>query len=425
VFGNDSLGTRWESEVRVFTIKIPPIITINSPNLNDTFGALAPNFNISITELNLDTMWYTIDGGTTNIIFYSFIGTINQTEWDKLDTGPVIIEFYTNDSLGLTGYAEVSINKDIDEPFIIINTPNSNDFYSVTSPDFDISITESNLDTMWYTIDGGTSNIIFYSFIGTIDQTEWDKLDTGPVIIEFYANDSLGLTGYAEVSINKDIDEPFITINTPNSNDFYSVISPDFDISITELNLDTIWYTIDGGITNITFYSFIGTIDQTEWNKLDSGPVIMRFYANDSLGLIGFAEVSFNKDIDEPFITINSPDFNEEFRYPPGFSISIDESNLDTFWYTIDGGQTNITITEFTGVVEEEVWNSAESGTLTIKFYARDEAGNIGYNDVIIVKLTPSSGGQSIPGFNLLIMLSIFGMVSLFFIRKRFKKNLI
>ena len=107
---------------------------------------------------------------------------------------------------------------------------------------------------------------------------------------------------------------------------------------------------------------------------------------------------------------------------PPAFSISIDELNLESYWYTIDNGQINITITELTGVIDEDAWNTAQTGSLTIRFYARDEAGNIGYSEVIILKVSSGGGGGKIPGFNLLSILSILSLITVFYIKKRLKK---
>jgi len=273
----------------------------------------------------------------------------------------------------------------------------------------------TTLDWIGYSLDGLTNKTILGN---TSIPTPSDGLHN----IQVFGNDSLGTMYPSKIRYFTITIPPIIAINLPALNEYFSFLPPDFDISITESNLDTMWYTIDDGLTNITFYSFTGTIDQTEWDKLDNGIVIIRFFANDSSGLLGYVEVSIHKDIDDPIITINSPVFNEEFIYPPGFSISIEESNLDTFWYTIDGGQTNVPITELIGLIDEDLWNAAQSGSLTIRFYARDKAGNIGYNDVIIVKLTPSNGGQAIPGFNLLIILGILSAVSVLFIKKRLKK---
>ncbi|MFX1298567.1 MAG: OmpL47-type beta-barrel domain-containing protein, partial [Promethearchaeota archaeon] len=87
-------------------------IIIKSPTQNEFNGNEAPDYNISIDEPYINSTWYTLDGGTTNIPFSGFTGTINQTEWDKKEDGTVTIRFYANDTLGNEGYDEVSVRKD-------------------------------------------------------------------------------------------------------------------------------------------------------------------------------------------------------------------------------------------------------------------------------------------------------------------------
>ncbi|KKN36306.1 hypothetical protein LCGC14_0774850 [marine sediment metagenome] len=420
VFGNDSLGNQYKSGLRYFETNTQPLIEINSPNASAYFGAFAPNYDISIIDSNLDSMWYTLDGGSTNVTFSNVIGAIDQIEWDKLGNGTVSIRFYANDSWGLLGYTEVTIRKDLEIPLITLNSPSSSDIFGVNAPGFNITVNELNLDTMWYTLDGGSTNITFSNVIGAIDQIEWDKLGNGTVTIRFFANDSWGLLGYTEVTLKKDIDIPIIIVNLPSSDKIYGANAPGFNISINEPNLDKIWYTLDGGSTNITFSNVIGTIDQTEWEKIGSGTINIRFYATDTSGLLGYTEKTVEKDIENPIITITSPTFNDELIHPPAYSISIDESNLESIWYTIDNGLTNTTITDTIGIIDEALWNAAQGGAVTISFYTRDVAGNIGYASVIIVKLTPS-GGPAIPGFDILIILSIFSAASVFYIKRRFK----
>jgi len=419
-YANDSWGLLGYTEVTIRKDLEIPLITLNSPSSSDIFGVNAPGFNITVNELNLDTMWYTLDGGGTNITFSNVIGAIDQIEWDKLGNGTVTIRFFANDSWGLLGYTEVTIRKDSEIPLITVNSPSSSDIFGVNAPGFNITVNELNLDTMWYTLDGGSTNITFSNVIGAIDQIEWDKLGNGTVTIRFFANDSWGLLGYTEVTLKKDIDIPIIIVNLPSSDKIYGANAPGFNISINEPNLDKIWYTLDGGSTNITFSNVIGTIDQTEWEKIGSGTINIRFYATDTSGLLGYTEKTVEKDIENPIITITSPTFNDELIHPPAYSISIDESNLESIWYTIDNGLTNTTITDTIGIIDEALWNAAQGGAVTISFYTRDVAGNIGYASVIIVKLTPS-GGPAIPGFDILIILSIFSAASVFYIKRRFK----
>ena len=96
-----------------------PLINITSPLNNSNIGRDAPDFLVEITEPNLDTMWYTIDGGINDIIFTSN-GTINQTSWetlwDSLAKGDTItIMFYANDTYGHLGSNFIVLIKHVPE----------------------------------------------------------------------------------------------------------------------------------------------------------------------------------------------------------------------------------------------------------------------------------------------------------------------
>ena len=88
-----------------------PVITIIFPLLDSIFGLDAPNYNISIDELNLDTFWYTLDGGGTIYTITSLTGTLNQTAWAALPFGDVTITFYAKDAAGNLASAAVTVEK--------------------------------------------------------------------------------------------------------------------------------------------------------------------------------------------------------------------------------------------------------------------------------------------------------------------------
>jgi len=88
-----------------------PEINIISPSQGDKIGDIAPNYEISILEPNLKSLWYTIDGGNTNYTITQLSGTINQTAWDIAEYGNILIRFYANDLLGHFGYNEVIVEK--------------------------------------------------------------------------------------------------------------------------------------------------------------------------------------------------------------------------------------------------------------------------------------------------------------------------
>ena len=128
-------------------------------------------------------------------------------------------------------------------------------------------------------------------------------------------------------------------------------------------------------------------------------------------------------DIVPPIITINQPHDAEQFEYTPIFDISIDESNLEEFWYTIDNGANNYTISSLTGAINQGAWDAASDGPVTIRFYARDDAGNTGTNSVMVAKIpselpTPPPG---IPGYDIYLLIGALSVISALLIRKRVK----
>jgi uncharacterized delta-60 repeat protein len=211
-----------------------------------------------------------------------------------------------------------------------------------------------------------------------------------------------------------DIYDPMINVSNPEQNKAFGMNAPEFDISIIEPNLDSTWYTIDNGVTNITFDGLTGTINQTEWSKKsDYEEITLTFYVNDTEGHIGSKSVIIWKDAVAPKITIHSPIANEKFgNNAPNFNISIIEEDLDSAWYTIEGVSGNFNITELNGIINQDVWTDLPQGDIMITFYAQDRAGNIDSESVVITKSIPSK--QEIPGYNILLLLGILTVASIF-----------
>jgi hypothetical protein len=211
-------------------------------------------------------------------------------------------------------------------------------------------------------------------------------------------------------------------INSPIPDGFYRVVPPEFNITIIEENLASTWYTLDGGTTNITFSGLTGIINQIEWDKKGTGIVNIRFYANDIIGRVGYAEVSVFKDIDNPLITINEPSQDEKFGdTAPNYDISILEPNLESIWYTLDDGINNYTIYQYTGTINQAAWEAAPYSIITIRFYAKDLAGNIDYKEVVVEKI------EEFP-WELIILISsisggaVIGVAIILIIRRKRKK---
>ncbi|NVM19720.1 MAG: right-handed parallel beta-helix repeat-containing protein [Candidatus Lokiarchaeota archaeon] len=89
-----------------------------------------------------------------------------------------------------------------------------------------------------------------------------------------------------------------------------------------------------------------------------------------------------------PDIIINSPTINQVFGFDaPYFDIDVyDYYSINKTWYTIDEGDTNYTISAFTGTINQTTWDNKGHSNITLIFYANDSLGHLGSNEVIISK---------------------------------------
>ncbi|MFX1525066.1 MAG: hypothetical protein ACFFCC_16275, partial [Promethearchaeota archaeon] len=376
-YANDTFGNETSQSVNIFVDRWGPSIIINSPSDNDVFGAVAPVFDVTITDGNLDTIWYHIIGSSFN---RTFTGNeqFNQADWDNIANGTLTtITFYANDTFGNETSQSVNIYVDRLGPSITINSPSDNDYFGPTAPVFDVTITDGNLDVMWYHIAGSSFN---RTFTGNeqFNQADWDNIVNGTLTtIIFYANDTFGNVNSQPVSIYVDNAGPLITINSPNDNDVFGPTAPVFDVTITDGNLDVMWYHIAGSSFNRTFTGN-EQFNQADWDNIANGTLTtITFYANDTYGNINSQPVNIYVDRLGPIIIINSPSDNDVFgAIAPVFDVIITDGNLDTMWYHIAGSSFNRT---FTGNEQfnQDDWNLILNGTLTtITFYANDTFGN-------------------------------------------------
>ena len=209
---------------------------------------------------------------------------------------------------------------------------------------------------------------------------------------------------------------PYIKINSPLLNQSFRLDAPEFSTTIYNLSpLNKTWYTIDGGINNYTFSGSTGFINQTAWNNEEDGVINIKFYANDSLGHVGFKDVQILKDSVCPVITIHSPLEGRSFGdAAPSFNISIIEENMDFAWYTLEGVASNFSLSEFAGYIDQDAWISVPEGQVNMTFYAKDDAGNLGIERVFVIKILP----PQIPGYNIIFLLSIISYVSIILVKK-------
>ncbi len=162
-----------------------------------------------------------------------------------------------------------------------------------------------------------------------------------------------------------------------------------------------------------------GTIDLNAWAVLINKNITIRFYANDSFGIINYEEITVIKQSGGPEITIISPLNLESFSLPPNFTIEVSDPNLDSIWYTLNLNPQKFFITS-NGTIDFNAWDLLSNGNITIRFIANDSLGNLNFAEVIVIKDIKTKNSPSPLSNILLISLLINVLSSIQFNRNNF-----
>jgi len=237
------------------------------------------------------------DGGTDNTWKSTTIGNYwdNHTGPDTTPQDGIVDEPYTyiGGSAGSVDYFPIAEDG---APSITINSLSDDDVFGSNTPSYDVTMTDNSVFEIWYTLDGGLHNYTFTELSGNIEQSAWDALSDGMITLSFYASDIPGNMGTADVSIIKDTVVPLIIIDSPSPGAEFGATAPAFIVTITDYNLDSVWYSLDGGLTTYAITTN-ATIDQAAWVALSEGSITITFYTNDTAGNLTFEEVTITKNI--------------------------------------------------------------------------------------------------------------------------------
>ncbi len=314
-----------------------------------------------------------------------------------------------------------------DSPNIEILSPQPSEIFQTSAPPFNVSINDPNLDSMWYTLNNGMQKVLFTAN-ESVNQGLWDALSDGPIIISFYANDSVGNVNSSSVTVIKDTGGPNIHITSPNQNDVFGYTAPAFNVEIKDTLLDTTWYTINGGVTKYIF-TVNESLNSAAWDSALDGPVGITFFANDTLAHQNSASVSVIKERFLPIILIISPNYGAEFNTTaPNFIVEFDEANPVEMWYHINESLTKYTFTA-NGTINQAAWDALSEGELMLNFSIKDIAGNVVFDIVIITRTLPptdGNGGPEIYSYPLILVITaiwIMSTIILISIKKNIKKK--
>ena len=311
-------------------------------------------------------------------------------------------------------------------PQITINTPLQNELYGEDAPSFNIHVIESNLEHIWYSLDGGMTNYYIVDN-GTIDQSLWINKPDGLINISFYADDILGNINSSSVIVIKDTVAPSISINSPQPSDIFSYYAPLFNVEISDVTLESEWYTINNDLAKY-FFTHNESIDANLWDSLLDGQVKITFYANDSLGQLASKYVNIYKDTKNPSISIISPTVEQEFgSNAPAFIVEVNEANIKRLGYKIEGIEIEYNFTT-NSTINQAAWEGLPNGEVYLSFFIEDIAGKEDWGYIMIIKNVLEQPEELEPDI-FPIFIGVIGGVSLgavaitFLVIKRIKRK--
>jgi len=316
------------------------------------------NFSISINTTNILPEFLFTAGNSTSNPFYS----------------PLLIP-------NINFSFEFVVGGDITPPNVTINQP-LNQTYATTTIDFNVTaVDETEMSDVYYTLNGGVDNFSMSNL--STSPAEWNATNTtmaqGSHTVIYYANDTNDNLNWTEnVTFLVDTIDPAILIEFPSNNTNTTDNNIDVNFSVSDINLDTCWWSNDSFTINhtITCGQNITTITWVE------GIHNVTVWANDSANNENHTSVSFTIDLINPNISIVIPlNNNTNTTIIQDINFTRSDTNLDSCWYSNDTFTVNITLASC-GNLTTIVWSEQQHN---VTIYVNDTFGNENHSSISFI----------------------------------------
>lgn len=403
----DSSGNNGSDTTTVYLDSSAPLIEITSPTPSDTVattGATITLMGNASDDVGLSSVTWRVAETLAN-------GTASGTDlWNAvsipLSAGVNTIYVTAHDLAGRNSSDTLTVIRDNDAPFVVINSPTSADTYLTATPSVSLGGNASDMDTevelvTWVnetTAASGNATGTATWFTGGI------SLACGSNTIVVTAWDAVGNSENDSITVTYDGQNPTLYITSPSSDPSYTnLITVDLAGNATDNDeIDYVtWQNVTAGTSgNCTFST-------PAWNvsgvSLAAGSNTIRVRAYDKAGNSYMEEVSVVRDQSSPSLQITSPTSAAYFVSACSSGTlggtATDDYELDYILYR------NITTGSTDCISATSPWSisgTVQSGNNFIVITAYDKAGNNGsdfvmvhYDDVnpLIHIVNPSNSG--------------------------------
>ena len=374
---NESTSPQFFNLTIDYTISnVAPSVTILSPP-NGTFfnfnTSIPLNFTASDSDNNLHSCWYTLNSGANNFT----ISSCNNFTFNS-SAGLKTIYVYANDTSGEISNDSISFTIDITYPEINILYP-QNTNYSLNVDSLNYSVSDSYLQSCWYSLDSGETNITTNcgSNITGLSSNQ------GINIWKVYSNDSAGNINSSSVTFFIDSIIPLISYGT-GTEENGTTFSRSYiyvNISVTEINEANVTFNLYNSTSLINSTTFISSQRTINWTNLANGIYKYNVTIYDIVGNKNSTETRFiTLDTIPPNLSLVSPSQGNYSNATLLVNISSDSSSI---WFF--NGSENITYSSSAYYVFSQ-------GFTILIAYSNDSAGNINSTNISfnIDSLAPS-----------------------------------
>ncbi|MFX0083727.1 MAG: hypothetical protein ACFE94_18405 [Candidatus Hodarchaeota archaeon] len=429
VFGVDWQGSKVQSTIRYFTINTNPLIEIITPKNQTYFGPMSsyypgtfgfendnsgifPSHWIDNSGINCTVQVIDSLGGHNRVIdCYDNSGTEIYSitnEFKARQNGTVEFWVRTTDS---ALYTDIDFRKASITLFNIIIDEGKFRYYDGSWHDI-----ENADDNIWYHIridfectTGGYEGLSQYQYRVFINDIDYGAL--GFWLDDIYIDEILIKSRYGDTSYHSYFDafgyswDPNYNIGDNRKEGLILSFK-------SNIGLEWISYSLDGMLNKPILGNITIVMPEDGLHKI-------QIVGTDIQGITFYSNLKYFSISRYPIIIINSPSQYEVYgKLAPSFNLTILGQSLDTFWYTLDAGITNLTINELTGNIDQNEWNNKENGRVTITFYANNTQGFVSMVELIVIKCISGKTTRAIPGFDLFIIFSLFSIISMKLIKK-------
>ena len=225
------------------------------------------------------------------------------------------------------------------------------------TPTITVDLAAEHAAHFWYRIAGIDQENLSWST--PIQRTLLD----GTYTLNVYANNTLGVEVYSNVTFTIDTTPPFLSIAAPEATSY------DDQRVLISLSGDAnyYWYYIAG--VDSTNQTWTTNLNRT----LTDGTYTLHAFGNDTVGNIAHSSVTFTIDTILPIVNIDSP---TSTAYTTGTVTVALSGDADHYWYYIAG----VDATNQTWTTNQD--RTLTDGTYTLHMFGNDTAGNIAHSSV-------------------------------------------